>query len=104
VKASEGSRNDYPRSQGVSNNRAEATGVAGLAGFTTRFNDNSNGWTPGGMTGQAHKPVDLIIKPIGSGGSSDALNQRGSIGQWILADVKTGELLEEPVTVCFATA
>jgi hypothetical protein len=32
------------------------------------------------MTGQAHKPVDLIIKPIGSGGSSDALNQRGSIG------------------------
>lgn len=66
----------------------EATGVAGLSGFTSRFADNSDGWQPGGLTGQKVNPVQIIIKEMGSGGASDPLNQRGSIG-WKTTHVST---------------
>ncbi len=39
-------------------------------------------------TGTSPKPVSMIIKPVGSAGADDPLNQRGSIGGNLLADVK----------------
>ena len=64
-----------------------AYGVGGLAGdmfgsvpATTAGGDSSG-------TGKKVSPVKMIIKPVGSAGADDPLDQRGTIGK-SLADVK----------------
>jgi N4-gp56 family major capsid protein len=57
----------------------EAYGVSGISGFTPNM---PNVATPdnqfGGMTGQTIKPVEIILKDLGSAGAADPLNQRAS--------------------------
>jgi N4-gp56 family major capsid protein len=55
----------------------QAYGVGGISGFTPRNVDSSEG-KPGGLTGQSVKPVEIIVKELGSGGSLDPLNQRAT--------------------------
>lgn len=57
----------------------EAYGTLGMAGLEPNLPDaGQDGF--GNMTGQTVKPVDIIVKQVGSEGSGDPLNQRGSIG------------------------
>lgn len=57
----------------------EAYGVSGLSGHTPNMPTVA---TPdnafGGMTGQTIKPVEIILKDLGSAGAADPLNQRAS--------------------------
>lgn len=59
----------------------EGSGTAGLAGFTSRLNNLSQKGAAyaAGLTGQPVKPVEVIMKPLGSGGSSDPMNQRATV-------------------------
>ena len=43
------------------------------------------------MTGKQVKPIEIIIKELGSGGSEDPLNQRGSAGWKATLDVEVLE-------------
>lgn len=57
----------------------EALGVSGLSGFLPSM---PNAASPenlfGGMTGSSIKPVQLILKDLGSAGAADPLNQRAT--------------------------
>ena len=53
--------------------------VAGMASLMPSEVDNA-GAEEYTMTGRPVKPVDMIVKPVGSSGVNDPLNQRGSIG------------------------
>jgi len=55
----------------------ESYGYVGMAGITPNIVDNAPE-TGGPLTGQRIKPVDLIVKQLGSG--DDPLNQRATIG------------------------
>lgn len=60
----------------------EAYGVGGISGFTPNNVDSSEGALApfGGLTDQKVKPVEIIFKELGSGGSLDPLNQRATSG------------------------
>lgn len=65
----------------------EALGVSGLSGFLPNM---PNVATPdnmfGGMTGSSIKPVQIILKDLGSAGAADPLNQRATAA-WKAAHV-----------------
>lgn len=58
---------------------AEAYGTVGI-GNTTPDVVDAGGDGYSNNTGRSVKPVEIIVKPIGSSGALDPLNQRGSIG------------------------
>lgn len=51
----------------------DAYGICGLAGYEPDYGEE-------GGTGNSPMPVDLIVKDIGSAGTADPLNQRGTVG------------------------
>ncbi len=57
----------------------EAYGYVGMAGITPSIVDNGpvNGRN---LTGQSVKPVEIIVKQLGSAGADDPLNQRATVG------------------------
>lgn len=58
----------------------ESYGYVGMAGSTfPQIVDNAPA-TAHNMTGQAVKPVEVIVKQLGSAGADDPLNQRATIG------------------------
>ncbi len=57
----------------------EAYGYVGMAGITPSIVDNmGNGG--GNLTGKSVKPVEIIVKQLGSAGADDPLNQRATVG------------------------
>jgi len=56
----------------------EAVGVVGISNYIGREQD-MGATTEFTMTGKTVKPVDIIVKPLGSSGSEDPLEQRGTI-------------------------
>jgi N4-gp56 family major capsid protein len=56
----------------------ESYGYVGMAGSFPQITDNQpdSAYT---MTGQNVKPVEIIVKPLGSAGADDPLNQRATI-------------------------
>lgn len=58
---------------------ADAFGVAGMAGLEAKDVDMAGNeeYTMSGKAGI--RPVDIIVKPVGSEGSADPMNQRGSM-------------------------
>lgn len=59
----------------------ESHGFVGMAGSFPNLNvDSAPDRSMGGMTGQAVKPVEIIVKQLGSAGADDPLNQRATIG------------------------
>lgn len=57
----------------------ESYGTVGMAGNMPNVVDNAPD-TARNMTGQAVKPVNLIVKQLGSAGADDPLDQRATIG------------------------
>lgn len=66
---------------------ADAFCVAGMASLMPNEVDNAgmDEWT---MTGKVVRPVEMIVKPVDSGGADNPLNQRGSIGWKASNDVE----------------
>lgn len=61
----------------------EAYGCVGMGNITPDIaGDGAQGYA--NMTGKSVKPVELIVKQLGSAGSADPLNQRATIG-WKMA-------------------
>jgi N4-gp56 family major capsid protein len=58
----------------------EAYGYVGMAGSFPNLVDNAPESNISGMTGQGVKPVEIILKQLGSAGADDPLNQRATIG------------------------
>lgn len=58
----------------------EAYGILGLSGIPKPSFPDTQSPEGSPLTGKTLKPVDLIVKPVGSSGAADPLNQRGSIG------------------------
>lgn len=58
----------------------EAYGYVGMAGSFPAIVDNAPESNTLGMTGQGVKPVEIILKQLGSAGADDPLNQRATIG------------------------
>jgi len=58
---------------------ADSFAVAGMAGLDVK-NVDMAGTDEYTMTGKSVRPVDIIVKPVDSGGAENPLNQRGSIG------------------------
>lgn len=56
----------------------ESLGIASIQGATYKDVDMA-GTADVTRTGQQTRPVDLIVKPLGSAGTEDPLNQRGTI-------------------------
>jgi N4-gp56 family major capsid protein len=61
----------------------ESYGYVGMAGITPSVVDGG-GPNAKPLTGQSVKPVEIIVKQLGSAGSADPLNQRATIG-WKMA-------------------
>jgi len=61
----------------------ESFGTVGMAGMLPKDVDSA-GVRGHNMTGQRVKPVEIIAKQLGSGGSTDPLNQRATLG-WKMA-------------------
>lgn len=61
----------------------DAYGYVGMAGITPSIVDNQ-GAMGRPLTGKSVRPVEIIVKPLGSAGADDPLNQRGSVG-WKMA-------------------
>ena len=57
----------------------ESYGILGLTGIEEPANVDNQGDNGKPLTGQQIKPVEIILKQVGSAGSSDPLNQRGSL-------------------------
>jgi N4-gp56 family major capsid protein len=57
----------------------ESYGYVGMAGSLPQVVDNAPA-TARNMTGQQVKPVEIIVKQLGSAGADDPLNQRATIG------------------------
>lgn len=57
----------------------ESYGILGLAGYPEPSSVDNQGPDGRPLTGQKIKPVEIIIKPVGSAGAADPLNQRGSL-------------------------
>lgn len=59
----------------------ESHGFVGMAGTFPNLNvDSAPNTNRSGMTGQQVKPVEIIVKQLGSAGADDPLNQRATIG------------------------
>jgi N4-gp56 family major capsid protein len=58
----------------------EAYGYVGMAGSFPALVDNAPESNISGMTGQNVKPVEIILKQLGSAGADDPLNQRATVG------------------------
>jgi N4-gp56 family major capsid protein len=58
----------------------EAYGYVGMAGSFPNLVDGAPESNISGMTGQGVKPVEIILKQLGSAGADDPLNQRATIG------------------------
>ncbi len=67
---------------------ADAFGVAGMAGLEAKDVDmaGTEEYTMTGKTGI--RPVEIIVKPVGSEGSADPMNQRGSMAWKVSNDTK----------------
>jgi N4-gp56 family major capsid protein len=65
----------------------DAFAVAGMASLMPSEVD-MGGDNVRNMTGKPVKPVNMIVKELGSGGTSDPLNQRGSIGWKVSHDLE----------------
>ena len=57
----------------------ESYAILGLAGIEVPNDVDNQGDNGKVLTGQQIKPVEIIMKPVGSSGASDPLNQRGSL-------------------------
>jgi len=57
----------------------ESYAILGLDGASMPSEVDSGSETAKPLTGQQIKPVEIITKPLGSAGTSDPLNQRGSM-------------------------
>lgn len=57
----------------------ESYGYVGMAGITPSIVDSGSP-TAKPLTGQSVKPVEIIVKQLGSAGADDPLNQRATIG------------------------
>ena len=57
----------------------ESYAILGLAGIEEPKDVDNQGDNGKVLTGQQIKPVEIIMKPVGSAGASDPLNQRGSL-------------------------
>ena len=66
----------------------QSFGSCGMAGMEVADVDNAGPEENMGMTGKPVRPVEIIIKPLGSSGSNDPLNQRGSAGWKFSLDVE----------------
>ena len=62
----------------------ESHGILGLSGIPMPSNVDTQSPEGSPLTGREIKPVEVIVKPVGSSGAADPLNQRGSIG-WKMA-------------------
>lgn len=59
----------------------ESHGFVGMAGSFPNLNvDSMPNEVPAAMTGKEVKPVEIILKQLGSAGADDPLNQRATIG------------------------
>lgn len=58
----------------------EAYGYVGMAGSFPNIVDNLPESSPAALTGREIKPVEIIVKQLGSAGADDPLNQRATIG------------------------
>ncbi len=65
---------------------AESYGVYGMGDLTPNFNMDGSGAEYKNMTGMKVKPVNIIIKDLGSAGTADPLNQRGTLA-WKCAHI-----------------
>lgn len=65
----------------------QAFATAGFTGLQAR-NVDMAGTDDYTMTGKPVKPVQIIVKPMGSGGTEDPLNQRGTAGWKATLDVE----------------
>jgi len=57
----------------------ESYGTVGMAGAEVNLMFDGQGPEGKPLTGQQIKPVEIIMKPVGSAGADDPLNQRGSL-------------------------
>lgn len=62
----------------------ESYGILGLTGYPEAASVDNQGPDGRPLTGQRIKAVEVIVKPVGSAGAADPLNQRGSLA-WKLA-------------------
>jgi N4-gp56 family major capsid protein len=62
----------------------EAYGTVGISGAMFNESVDSAPDTARNMTGQNVKPVEIIVKQLGSAGADDPLNQRATVG-WKIA-------------------
>lgn len=58
----------------------EAYGTVGMAGSFPNLMVDGQGEAGRNMTGMAVKPVNIIVKQLGSSGSADPLDQRSTVG------------------------
>jgi N4-gp56 family major capsid protein len=58
----------------------EAYGTLGMAGITPDVVDQNGSAEYANNTGKSVRPVELIVKQLGSGGTQDPLNQRATVG------------------------
>jgi N4-gp56 family major capsid protein len=58
----------------------ESYGYVGMAGSFPQLVDSAPENVPSAMTGKEVKPVEIIVKQLGSAGADDPLNQRATIG------------------------
>lgn len=58
----------------------ESYAIVGMGSITPNFMMDGAPENARNMTGQQVKPVEIIVKPLGSAGADDPLNQRGTIG------------------------
>jgi N4-gp56 family major capsid protein len=58
----------------------ESHAIAGMSGKTPNLTAGESGGQYSNNTGKSVNPVSIIMKPLGSSGSADPLNQRGTIG------------------------
>lgn len=66
----------------------ESYGITGIAGSSPNLGVDSGGVNGRNLTGAGKRasPVDLIMKPVGSAGADDPLNQRGTIAWKVSED------------------
>ena len=57
----------------------ESYGILGLTGYPEPSSVDNGGPDGRVLTGQKIKPVEIIVKQVGSSGAADPLNQRGSL-------------------------
>lgn len=58
----------------------ESHGILGMTGVPMPSDVDTQSPEGSPLTGREIKPVEIIVKPVGSSGAADPLNQRGSIG------------------------